>query len=116
MHLPEIAEREARLATLDAVTDALDITDVQAIPIPADCTDGFCGAYWRRPAIYLDADARRAVSAFARCDPANIAPAMTRLDDDLTSGRWSRRYRGITTIDALDLSYRLVISQGLAPL
>src|SRR5439155_18920875 len=22
---------------------------VEPLPVPADCTDGFCGAYWRRP-------------------------------------------------------------------
>ena len=114
-YLPEIAAHEARLATLDAVTDALEVIDVRPIPIPADCADGFCGAYWRRPAIYLDADARQAISAFARCDPTNVARAMRRLDDDLASGRWARRYRRVATIDALDLGYRLVISQGLAP-
>jgi SAM-dependent methyltransferase len=114
-YLPEIAAHEARLATLGAVTDALNVTDVRPIPVPADCTDGFCGAYWQRPATYLNADARRAISAFARCKPADVARAMTRLEDDLASGRWTRRYRRLTTIDTLDLGYRLVISQGLAP-
>jgi SAM-dependent methyltransferase len=114
-YLPEIAAHEARLATLDAVTDALDVMDVRPIPIPADCADGFCGAYWRRPATYLDADARRAISAFARCDPTDVARAMARLDADLASGRWSRRYRRLATIDTLDLGYRLVVGRGLAP-
>ncbi|MGH9230953.1 MAG: hypothetical protein ACRD07_19865 [Acidimicrobiales bacterium] len=114
-YLPEIAAHEALLATLDAVTDTLNVSDVQPIPVPADCADGFCGAYWQRPADYLDADLRQAISAFARCDPANVAQAMTRLEDDLASGRWTRRYRRLTTIDTLELGYRLVISHGLAP-
>lgn len=114
-YLPEIAVHEAQLATLAAVTDALAVTDVQPILIPADCTDGFCGAYWRRPATYLDADARRSISAFAPCDPANVAQAMTRLEHDLASGQWSHRYERLTTLDTLDLGYRLVTSRGLAP-
>jgi hypothetical protein len=24
------------------------------VPVPADCTDGFTAAYWRRPDAYLD--------------------------------------------------------------
>jgi hypothetical protein len=97
------------------VTAALAVTDVRPVPVPADCTDGFCGAYWRRPAMYLDPGARRAISAFARCDPRRVARAMARLDADLTSGRWARRYRGLTAVDTLDLGYRLVVGRGLAP-
>ena len=33
-------------------------TEARVVPIPHDCTDGFQGAYWRRPAAYLDADVR----------------------------------------------------------
>jgi SAM-dependent methyltransferase len=85
-YLPEIAVREAQLPTLDAVTDVLAIEEVKPITVPADCTDGFCGAYWRRPAKYLDPDVRRAISAFSDCRPGRVVEAMTRLDEDLASG------------------------------
>ena len=45
--------------------------EVQPVPIPHDCTDGFMGAYWRRPAAYLQPDVRRAISAFARISDVN---------------------------------------------
>src|SRR5205823_378904 len=63
-YLPELAESEAGLPTLSAVVSALNVVDVQPVLVPWDCTDGFCGAYWRRPGSYLDRDARAAISAF----------------------------------------------------
>ena len=32
----------------------LNVHTVAPVPIPADCTDGFAGAYWRRPEAYLE--------------------------------------------------------------
>ena len=112
-YLPEIAVHEAGLATLDAVTDALLVSEVRAVPVPADCTDGFAGAYWRRPDRYLDPDARAAISSFAQCDPLAVTRAMDRLEADLASGRWASRHGGLADRDALDLGYRLVVAAGL---
>jgi SAM-dependent methyltransferase len=114
-YLPEIAAHEAGLATLDAVTDALQVTEVRTVPVPADCSDGFAGAYWRRPDRYLDPAARGAISSFALCDPAAVTRAMDRLEADLASGRWASRHRGLADRDTLDLGYRLVIAGGIRP-
>lgn len=113
-YLPEIATYESHLATLDAVTDALLVTAVRPIPVPADCTDGFAGAYWRRPAYYLDPGARGSISAFAHCDPRTVTQAMSRLQADLASGRWLYRHRGLAVRRTLDVGYRLVIARGIA--
>jgi len=94
-----------RLADL---AHALGGAEVQPVPVPADCSDGFLGAYWRRPAAYLDAGVRGAISAFARIpDP---APALARLAADLADGTWERRWGSHLPADEMDLGYRLVIS------
>jgi len=36
------------------------------VPIPYDCSDGFMGAYWRRPAEYLNPDVRAGMSGFSK--------------------------------------------------
>ena len=113
-YLPEIAANEAQLPALDAVTDVLAVASVLSVPVPADCTDGFCGAYWRRPAAYLDPNARRAISAFSHCDPMVVVQAMARLRSDLVTGRWAQRHRRLLDLGELDLGYRLVIANGLA--
>ena len=35
--------------------DRIKVRSVTPVPIPADCTDGFAGAYWCRPEAYLEA-------------------------------------------------------------
>ncbi len=73
--------------------------------IPHDCTDGFLGAYWRRPALYLDAKRRGAISSFARFD---AAPGLASLASDLANGRWADRNRSLAGLDSLDVGYRII--------
>lgn len=75
------------------------------VPIPHDCTDGFLGAYWRRPECYLDAERRSAISSFARID---AEPGLCRLRADLSSGRWAERNRHLVTLEELDAGYRIM--------
>ena len=112
-YLPEIAEQEAGLATLAAVGETLQVSRTIPVPVPADCTDGFCGAYWKRPHAYLDAGVRRSISAFAACDRHRVDRAVERLRADLELGRWAERYRSLAAVDELDLGYRVVVCDGL---
>ena len=61
---------------------------VNAVPIPEDCTDGFLCAYWKRPEMYFDPNARRAISSFSYVK--NVEEQLARLRDDLASGAWAR--------------------------
>jgi hypothetical protein len=80
----------------------------QATPllIPHDCRDGFLGAYWRRPEVYLDPVARRSMSSFAKIDASR---GLSQLASDLESGRWRERNADLLTLEALDLGYRLLL-------
>lgn len=111
-YIPEIPRNEIGVASLRAVLLALRVTDVRPVPVPWDCTDGFCGAYWRRPEMYLDAGARAAISGFARCDPSVVGRAIARLRADLADGSWLRRNAGLLELTELDLGYRLVVAEG----
>ncbi|MFM9967092.1 MAG: class I SAM-dependent methyltransferase [Burkholderiales bacterium] len=81
--------------------------DILPVSIPHDCVDGFMGAYWRRPSAYLDAGVRRAISTFSRLG--NIDSALVRLQEDLASGEWRRRYGELMRESSFDLGYRLVV-------
>ena len=113
-YLPEIAETTAGLASLDAVVTSLSRVgaDVSVVPvlIPADCTDGFLGAYWRRPHRYLDPQARAAISALTQLDHHVLEPAVQRLKADITTRRWHHRHKSLLDADALDLGHRLVMA------
>ncbi|MFD1936575.1 MULTISPECIES: class I SAM-dependent methyltransferase [Nonomuraea] len=111
-YLPEIAEADAHLASLDLVAawfrrDGARVR-VDPVGVAADCADGFLGAYWRRPHHYLDPRVRAAVSALATLDPRLVEPAMRRLETDLATGHWHERHRDLLGASTLDLGYRLV--------
>jgi SAM-dependent methyltransferase len=99
------------LPTLAALRRALGRCEVFDVPVPRDCRDGFQGAYWARPAAYLDADVRSAISSFAKLDEAELAGGLARLRADLASGEWQRRHGHVLAHAALDLGYRLVIAE-----
>ncbi len=83
---------------------------IHPVPVPADCVDGFLGAYWRRPAAYLDDGARGAISAFSKLDDA--ATGLSRLRADLADGTWERRNGDLLGRAELDVGYRLVVAGG----
>jgi SAM-dependent methyltransferase len=108
-YFPAIRELDRHtMAPLDQLRQALGNVEIQPIPIPHDCTDGFLGAYWRRPHAYLDANVRRAISAFARI--ADVETGLRQLQADLDDGTWDRLYGHLLCNHQVDLGYRLVIS------
>ena len=108
-YFPEVLDIDRPIfPSLDELQTALGSTRVIEIPIPHDCSDGFLGAYWRRPEAYLDTRVRSAISTFSKLQ--NIVPGLTKLRDDLDSGRWRRRYGEILNESVLDLGYRLIVA------
>ncbi len=108
-YFPEIVEIDRRtMPSLSEIQRHLGKASVFDVPVPEDCTDGFLGAYWKRPEAYLREDVRGAISSLANLpDP---EPGLAALQSDLASGAWERRYgRGLTG-PALDLGYRLVVA------
>ncbi len=83
-------------------------TTIEPLLVPHDCTDGFLGAYWRRPSLYLDADRRAAQSSFARID---AEPGLAMLHRDLNDGTWAERNRPVLELQSLDVGYRLAVSE-----
>jgi len=111
-YLPEILRAEADVATLRHVDAVLEVIEVREVPVPWDCSDGFCGAYWRRPEMYLDPEARAAISGIARCEPRAVSCAMQHLQQDLADGTWVLRNRDVLALSQIDLGYRLVVARG----
>ena len=93
--------------TLHELEEMLGSITVEPIEIPHDCTDGFMCAYWRRPNVYLDADARKAISTFSRIS--DIQDGLQNLEKDLYSGKWDRTYGHLLTKQSMDFGYRLVV-------
>jgi SAM-dependent methyltransferase len=100
--------------TLHDYERALGAVDVTAVPVPHDCSDGFLGAYWRRPRAYLSAEVRSAISSFAKLTESEMGEGLARLRADLDSGQWERRWGHLSGLDAIDLGYRLVVAERRA--
>lgn len=83
--------------------------DIAPLPVPRDCVDGFFGAYWARPAAYLDPKVQAGISLFARMTDADRA-GLARLRADLDSGAWMARHGHLLEREALDVGYRLVVA------
>jgi SAM-dependent methyltransferase len=108
-YLPgSIAWEQARFPAVDELARRLG-GRVDVVPVPHDCIDGFAGAFWRRPAAYLDPLVRAGMSNFADLGEAAL-PALERLRADLESGAWHVRNRELLALDALDLGYRIVVA------
>ncbi len=84
--------------------------EAMPVPIPAECADGFNGAYWRRPRAYTDPVVWRPMSALALIPDADREEGMRRLRADLDSGEWHRQWGHLLALDELDLGYRLVVA------
>lgn len=109
-YIPElVALDEGQMPPMSDYETGLGPVEVSPLPIPHDCSDGFLSAYWRRPAAYLDARVRAAMSSFWAIG--DVSAALGRLERDLESGAWDRRYGELLGRDECDCGYRLVVTR-----
>lgn len=110
-YLPDAARiNEALHVPIGQLAQLLGGAQVQTVPVPHDCTDGFGAAYWRRPEAYLDPSVRAGISMLAYADESALAEGLAQLATDLRSGQWHQRHVELLGRQQLDAGYRLVIS------
>lgn len=109
-YFPEILELDERIMPSNSELEAIfpEFKEVR-VPIPADCSDGFLAAYWRRPESYLDPGVRQAISAFAMIE--HVDEGLERLRQDLQSGAWHDKHGALLKGNSLDLGYKLVVAK-----
>jgi SAM-dependent methyltransferase len=109
-YFPALAAIDRRIfPSLGELERAWGAVEVQPVPVPHDCVDGFLGAYWRRPAAYLDAAVRAGISTFTKLP--EVESGLFRLRRDLDDGTWRRRHADVLERTELDLGYRLVVAR-----
>ena len=108
-YLPEILNIDRRIfPCLQDIESLIGPVVAETLAVPADCSDGFLGAYWRRPAEYLRASVRTAISTFSKVDS---TAGIERLRRDLESGSWMERHRSLLELSQLDIGYRLIVAR-----
>lgn len=111
-YLPEIVAHDREtFPTIAHLESALPNTRAETIPVPADCTDGFCVALWSRPEAHLDPGVRRSSSIWHLLPAAVVEPALDRLRRDLESGEWDRNHGRLREKGSLDIGLRLVTAE-----
>ena len=103
-----VAIDRGRFPTIGGLSRILGPVHVEPVQVPRDCIDGFLGAYWGRPNAYLDPVVRAGMSGFNGID--GLAEGFARLEADLASGTWHRRFGEKCSGTHLDIGYRLVIA------
>ena len=108
-YFPEIGEIDREiLPPLEEFRQALGPTEVRPLLVPHDCSDGFLGAYWRRPHEYLDPRVRSVISTFSKIH--DVESGLERLRLDLEDGTWRQKYGHLLGQSEIDLGYRLIIA------
>jgi SAM-dependent methyltransferase len=102
-------ESEGSAPTPEDIGRHLDVRRVEVIPVPGDCTDGFGGAYWKRPEAHLDPVVRAGMSWIAQLDAVVVERGVARLAGELADGRWEAKYGHLRAQETIDLGYRLVV-------
>ncbi len=110
-YMPEATRLDAEMAVpISVLTAELADAEVRPLPIPHDCEDGFGAAFWRRPEAYLDPLVRDGMSFFAKTRSAELRDGLSRLSDDLATGRWREENAELLDLDCYDVGYCLIVS------
>lgn len=112
-YVPELFEVEAqRMPPLGRIAAALGgEAEIRAVPIPADCVDGFGQAFFARPEETLRREVRRAMSAWSFVAAEVVARYERELAADLASGAWDARWGAFRSMPEFDGGLRLVIGR-----
>lgn len=84
--------------------------EVESLPVPHDCGDGFFQAYWRRPDAFLDEAVRSSISVFQLLPADEVGAAIGQLRADLGNGTWEARNAELLELAELDLGLRIAVS------
>jgi hypothetical protein len=110
-YAPDVLAVEARrYPPLERIAGLLGgAAQIERVPIPLHCTDGFSEAYYGRPECFLNPGARLANSAWSFVEAARRETSLDRLRGDLESGRWDAQYGYLRRQPAFEGSlYRIV--------
>jgi SAM-dependent methyltransferase len=95
----------------DELAATLGEVELTPVPIPHDCTDGFYGAFWRRPDAYLLPEVRAGISVFAQLSSSTADRALDALAADLETGRWQNKHRTLLTASEVNLGYYAIVAE-----
>lgn len=111
-YFPElVAVEQARYPTIDRIKNALGGScEIVKISIPLNCCDGFQEAFYGRPEAFLNKEVRLSQSAWGFLSDDLEKELVRRLQEDLETGEWDRKYGNHRTEPFFTGALRLIIS------
>lgn len=85
-------------------------SETRIVPIPLDCTDGLCEAFYGRPERLLDPAVRRSQSSWSFLEPGVEDRFVAALSADLASGRWDERHGHLRVQPTYDGALTLLVN------
>lgn len=112
-YIPEVREIEARrFPSIERIATGLGgHVEVQTVPIPLNCRDGFNEAYYGRPEALIDSEARLACSSWSLVPAEAVKRFVDALSRDIAEGLWDRRFGHLRTQPFWDGPLRLLIAR-----
>lgn len=115
-YVPELIQAERhRFLAINSIVQALSNpqlqtqVQVQHIPIPINCTDGFTEAYYARPEAFLNPGVTKAQSAWNFVSQEVKDRFTQHLAADLASGAWDDKFGQYRSMPCFDGALRLII-------
>lgn len=110
-YIPEVRAIEAsRFPPIQHIVEALGgPVEVQSVPVPLNCRDGFNEAYYGRPEALLGPEARLACSSWSLVSEVAVDRFVHHLSRDLANGRWDEKYGHLRSQPYFDGPLRLII-------
>ena len=86
-------------------------TEIEEIAynIPIDFEDTFASALWGRPHLLLEEKRRSAMSLFNFMDSKQLKYGLKRLENDLLTKKWEKKYSYLSGLDSYDVGYRFLL-------
>lgn len=111
---PEVIGTEARrYPSLERITACLGgVVEVESLPIPFGCVDGFSEAFFGRPEMFLDPGVRKANSAWSFVSEDSALRSVRSLEHSLNDGSWDIAHGGLRTASHFERSLVLITAEG----
>jgi SAM-dependent methyltransferase len=111
-YAPEIIGFDREFPAIDELSEWMGGAEVELVPSRNDCEDLFLETLLGRPELVLDPVVRANTSGMARLSDEAERRAVERLEADLASGEWDRRYGHLREPGERDGGMRLVVGGG----
>jgi hypothetical protein len=85
--------------------------EVERVPVPRRCSDGFFCALWDRPEMHLEPEVRQGSSVWHVMDQSEVEAGVAALAADLESGVWDERHGDLREAPDLDVGLRLIVAE-----